>query len=98
MRKYDDPRLVDLAELVAAGEATHAERPDAYDELVAAGRKVRAATRSAGGHAVEVLVDLFATARSGAISDVSDDVEKLTGRAPRSVLQYAQDHREASLS
>lgn len=37
MRKYDDPRLLALAELEARGEALHQAEPDLYDRLVAAG-------------------------------------------------------------
>jgi len=36
MRKYDDPRLMPLAELVARGEAAHAAEPALYDTLVEA--------------------------------------------------------------
>ena len=37
MRKYDDPRLMPLADLVARGEAVHAAEPALYDTLVAGG-------------------------------------------------------------
>ncbi|MCK8786317.1 AMP-binding protein [Roseomonas sp. NAR14] len=36
MRKYDDPRLLPLAELVALGEALHEEDPGLYERLLAA--------------------------------------------------------------
>ncbi len=38
MRKYEDPRLVDIAELYRLGEEAHAEDPELYDREVAAGR------------------------------------------------------------
>ncbi|MFQ5972526.1 MAG: long-chain fatty acid--CoA ligase [Alphaproteobacteria bacterium] len=37
MRKYDDPRLTSASELVHHGDALAMDRPDLYDELVAAG-------------------------------------------------------------
>ncbi len=37
MRKYEDPRLMDAAALIAAGEAADRAAPELYDELVAAG-------------------------------------------------------------
>ena len=37
IRKYDDPRLLDVTDLVAAADALAAERPDLYDALVDAG-------------------------------------------------------------
>ncbi len=38
MRKYEDPRLVDIAELYRLGEEAHAGDPELYDREVAAGR------------------------------------------------------------
>jgi len=38
MRKYDDPRLMTLADLEAAGATVLAARADAYDTLIAQGR------------------------------------------------------------
>ena len=37
IRKYDDPRLLSVTDLVAAADALAAERPDLYDALVDAG-------------------------------------------------------------
>lgn len=34
MRKYDDPRLIDMADFLATGEATLADDPGAYNRLV----------------------------------------------------------------
>ncbi|MGB0681146.1 MAG: long-chain fatty acid--CoA ligase [Magnetovibrionaceae bacterium] len=36
LRKYDDPRLIDIADLYAMGEEIHAAQPARFDELVAA--------------------------------------------------------------
>ncbi|RUQ64560.1 long-chain fatty acid--CoA ligase [Azospirillum doebereinerae] len=38
MRKYTDPRLLPATELVAMGEALHAQQPDLYERMVAATR------------------------------------------------------------
>jgi long-chain acyl-CoA synthetase len=38
MRKYDDPRLMDQADLLAAGEAAHAADPARFDRMVEATR------------------------------------------------------------
>jgi len=38
MRKYHDPRLMPVTELVAMGEELHAQQPDLYDRMVAATR------------------------------------------------------------
>ncbi|CAO3430330.1 AMP-binding protein [Azospirillum doebereinerae] len=38
MRKYTDPRLLPATELVAMGEALHAQQPDLYETMVAATR------------------------------------------------------------
>lgn len=38
MRKHEDPRLLPMAELVASGEAVHADRPDAWAAFVAGTR------------------------------------------------------------
>lgn len=38
MRKYDDPRLMSLEELLDRGAALHAAEPDAYREMIAAGK------------------------------------------------------------
>ena len=38
MRKYDDPRLLSLAELREKGSAHHLDNPEAYRQLVAAGK------------------------------------------------------------
>lgn len=35
MRKYDDPRLIDLADLLARGEAAHKRDPDRFARMVA---------------------------------------------------------------
>jgi long-chain acyl-CoA synthetase len=38
MRKHEDPRLLPMAKLVSLGEATHQDRPDAWQALVASTR------------------------------------------------------------
>ncbi len=38
MRRYDDPRLISLADLVAHGEATQQNKPALFDEMVSAGK------------------------------------------------------------
>lgn len=44
---------------------------------------------------IELLVGLFAAVRLGVAEPVNDEVERLTGHAPRSLQTYATDHRTA---
>lgn len=44
---------------------------------------------------IELLVGLFSFVRMGAASQLTDDVEALTGAAPRPLTAYAHDYREA---
>lgn len=44
---------------------------------------------------IELLVGLFAAVRAGAAGRVTDELEQLTGTAPRTLAEYAKDHRDA---
>lgn len=44
---------------------------------------------------IELLVSLFAAVRMGSASQVTQDVQLLSGRTPRSVADYARDYRSA---
>lgn len=47
------------------------------------------------GDYAQFLTAIFAPVRQGWTAAVTDDVRQLTGQAPRTLLQYARDHRAA---
>ena len=82
------PTYADITAVIEAVTGRAVAVVDTTPEAMAETARARGASEWEAGHLAEMLA-LF---RAGASEFVTDDVERLTGRPPRSVADYVRDH------